>query len=70
MEIELINELVLSYIEEQFAKLKSKNTMNVSLQHAGKWWFASPKHWNFSAAAKAVERVWGVAPDMTRAGGS
>lgn len=69
MEIEAVNELVFSHVKEQFAKLKSKNTMNVFLQHAGKWWVASPKHWNFSAAAKAVERVWGVAPDLTREGG-
>jgi Cys-Gly metallodipeptidase DUG1 len=69
MEIEAVNELVFSHVKEQFAKLNSKNTMNCFLQHAGKWWVASPKHWNFSAAAKAVERVWGVAPDLTREGG-
>ena len=44
--------------------------MNASLQHAGKWWVASPKHWNFTAAAKAVEDVWKVKPDLTREGGS
>jgi len=38
--------------------------------HSGKWWVASPKHWNFAAATKAVERVWGVQPDLTREGGS
>ena len=27
-------------------------------------------HWNFKAAAKAVKEVFGVAPDMTREGGS
>jgi Cys-Gly metallodipeptidase DUG1 len=69
MEIEAVNELVFSHVKEQFSKLKSKNNMNCFLQHAGKWWVASPKHWNFSAAAKAVERVWGVAPDLTREGG-
>ncbi|KAL8330889.1 hypothetical protein RB593_001711 [Gaeumannomyces tritici] len=58
------------YVKEQFAKLGSKNTLNVYAQHTGKWWVASPNHWNFTAAAKAVERVWGVAPDFTREGGS
>ena len=57
------------YVKEQFAKLKSKNKLEVSLQHDGKWWVASPKHWNFSAASKAVEHVWGVKPDLTREGG-
>ncbi|CZR60449.1 probable cytosolic nonspecific dipeptidase [Phialocephala subalpina] len=40
------------------------------LVYNGKWWVASPKHWNFTAAAKATERVWGVKPDLTREGGS
>jgi Cys-Gly metallodipeptidase DUG1 len=44
MEIEDVNKLVYKYVKEEFAKLKSKNTMDVSLQHAGKWWVASPKH--------------------------
>ena len=69
MEIEEVNNLVFSYVKDQFAKLKSQNTLNVFLQHAGKWWVASPKHWNFTAAGKAVERVFGVKPDLTREGG-
>lgn len=69
MEIEKTNELVCNYVREQFAKLGSKNTLNVFPQHSGKWWAASPNHWNFSAAAKAVERVWKVKPDFTREGG-
>ncbi|CRK40634.1 hypothetical protein BN1708_016817, partial [Verticillium longisporum] len=69
MEIEKTNEAVYKYVNDQFAKLKSKNTMKVYEQHSGKWWVASPKHWNFSAASKAVERVWGVEPDFTREGG-
>ncbi|KKA26804.1 hypothetical protein TD95_004359 [Thielaviopsis punctulata] len=70
MEIDKTNELVCKYVEERFAALKSKNTLKVYPQHCGNWWVASPKHWNFSAAAKAVERVWGVQPDFTREGGS
>ncbi|KAH8911728.1 CNDP dipeptidase [Coniochaeta sp. PMI_546] len=70
MEIEKTNELVFKYVKEQFAKLGSKNTLKVDVLHTGKWWVSSPKHWNFSAAAKAVERVFGVQPDFTREGGS
>lgn len=69
MEIDKTNEIVCKYVRDVFAKLQSKNTLNVFPQHCGQWWVASPKHWNFSAAAKAVERVWGVQPDFTREGG-
>nr|OQO24834.1 hypothetical protein B0A51_07647 [Rachicladosporium sp. CCFEE 5018] len=70
MEPDDVDKLVYAHVEKAFAGLKSKNTLKVSLQHSGKWWVASPKHWNFTAAAKAVEKVWGVKPDLTREGGS
>ena len=69
MESEDVTRLVVKYVNEVFAKLGSKNTMKCELMHDGKWWVASPKHWNFSAAAKAAERVFGVKPDLTREGG-
>jgi Cys-Gly metallodipeptidase DUG1 len=69
MESDATNEAVYKYVNDQFAKLGSKNTMKVYAQHTGNWWLASPKHWNFEAAAKAVHRVWGVEPDFTREGG-
>nr|POE54350.1 cys-gly metallodipeptidase dug1 [Quercus suber] len=65
-----VDKLVYKYVDAVFKKLGSKNTMRCFLQHSGKWWVASPKHWNFTAAAKAVEQVWGVQPDLTREGGS
>src|SRR6195952_216900 len=70
MEPEDVDKLVFKTVNAQFQKLSSKNTMNCTLQHAGKWWVASPKHWNFSAATKAVERVGKIKPDLTREGGS
>jgi Cys-Gly metallodipeptidase DUG1 len=70
MDSETVTELVYKYVKDEFAKLNSKNTLDVFLQHDGKWWVASPKHWNFIAAAKAVKEVFGVEPDMTREGGS
>lgn len=33
-------------------------------------WLSDPKHPNFEAAAKAIKKVYGVAPDYTREGGS
>lgn len=69
MDIETTNAVVIKHIESEFAKINTKNTLKVWPQHCGKWWVASPKHWNFSAAAKAVQRVWNVEPDFTREGG-
>ncbi|KAH8688885.1 putative glutamate carboxypeptidase [Talaromyces proteolyticus] len=70
MESEDVTRLVKDYINSEAAKLNTKNTIDVSLLHDGKWWVASPKHWNFTAAGKAVKQVFGVEPDMTREGGS
>ncbi|KAJ9657961.1 hypothetical protein H2201_007968 [Coniosporium apollinis] len=70
MDPKAVDEVVFKHIDKVFASLKSKNTCKASLQHAGKWWVASPSHWNFTAAGKAVEHVWGVKPDLTREGGS
>ncbi|KAK2812150.1 hypothetical protein FQN50_001507 [Emmonsiellopsis sp. PD_5] len=70
MEAADVNKLVSDYVKAEFAKLNSKNTVDCFSQHDGKWWVASPKHWNFQAASKAVKQVFGVEPDMTREGGS
>lgn len=70
MEPAEVDKLVFAHVQKEFDKLKSKNKMKVFLQHSGKWWVASPKHWNFTAAAKAVDKVWHVKPDLTREGGS
>ncbi|KAI5229325.1 CNDP dipeptidase [Aureobasidium subglaciale] len=70
MEIPEVNRLVEAHINKVFKSLNSKNTCKFIEQHSGKWWVASPKHWNFTAAAKAVESVFKVQPDLTREGGS
>ncbi|KAF9437564.1 hypothetical protein BGZ76_000219 [Entomortierella beljakovae] len=67
---EKIDELVIKYISAEFAKLGSKNQVEVECLHAGKPWVASFEHPNYVAAAKAVERVFKVKPDLTREGGS
>ena len=69
MESAKVTECVEKYINEEFKKLGSKNSCKVYLQHDGKWWVSSPKHWNFTAASQAVEHVFGMKPDMTREGG-
>lgn len=70
MESDAVDKLVYKHVDEAFKKLNSKNTCKCTLQHAGMWWAASPKHWNYTAASKATESVWGVKPDMTREGAS
>ncbi|KAF2477056.1 CNDP dipeptidase [Lindgomyces ingoldianus] len=70
MEIDDVTKLIQKHVEEEWAKLNSKNKMKFNVVHCGKWWVEDPKHWNYTAAAKAVERVFGVKPDMTREGGS
>jgi len=70
MELSDVDDLVFAHIDQEWAKLGSNNTIKRELMHAGKWWVASPKHWNFSAASKAVQSVFNTVPDFTREGGS
>ncbi|KAJ2721447.1 hypothetical protein GGI07_003960 [Coemansia sp. Benny D115] len=65
-----VAELVTAHLERAFARLGSKNRLRVIETHGGRWWYSSPAHPNFVAAAKATERVYGVKPDLTREGGS
>lgn len=67
---EKLDALVFEHLTGAFARLASPNTCVPSLQHGGKWWVSNPDHWNFRAAMKATEAVWGTKPDLTREGGS
>lgn len=44
-----VNELVQKYLNEEFAKLGSKNTFKVEMLSGGMPWVASIDHWNFRA---------------------
>ncbi|KDQ54157.1 hypothetical protein JAAARDRAFT_38762 [Jaapia argillacea MUCL 33604] len=65
-----VNPLVVSYLESEFAKLNSKNKLELECLHGGKPWVEDFKHWNYEAAAKATEAIYKVKPDLTREGGS
>ncbi|KAJ7687614.1 hypothetical protein B0H17DRAFT_1160434 [Mycena rosella] len=65
-----VEPLVVSYLESEFAKLGSKNRMELELLHSGKPWVADWKHWNYAAAIKATEAIYNKTPDLTREGGS
>lgn len=70
MKPEEVSSLTESFIKTTFASLGTKNTLTIETLHAGKPWYSSPDHWNFRAAAKAIECVYHVKPDLTREGGS
>ena len=67
---EKINPLVIDYLNAEFAKLNSKNTLRIEDLHGGKPWVENVKHWNYEAAKKATEAVYNKSPDLTREGGS
>ncbi|KAK9764772.1 Cys-Gly metallodipeptidase [Basidiobolus ranarum] len=70
MTTDKVTEIVCDYVKQEFAKLDSKNQLHVECMHAGRAWMSSPNHWNYVAGAQAVEKVFGVNPDLTREGGS
>ena len=65
-----VNGLVEEYLKAEFAKLGSKNSLKVEALHGGKPWVSNVNHWNFAAATRATEAVYGKTPDYTREGGS
>lgn len=69
MKPDVVIELVKDYVNKEFAKLGSKNKMSIEGE-GGAPWYADPNHWNYVAASKATEKVYGVLPDLTREGGS
>jgi hypothetical protein len=50
-----VDPLVISYIESEFAKLNSKNTLTIENLHGGKPWVTDHTHWNFEAAKRATK---------------
>ncbi|CAG8576507.1 17578_t:CDS:10 [Cetraspora pellucida] len=70
MDAKRVDQQVVKYFNDEFAKLGSKNTLNVECLHSAKAWIANPNHWNYVAASNAVERVFKCKPDLTREGGS
>lgn len=66
-----VSDLVVEYINQQWAKLGSKNKMIIKGDpNGGAPFYSDPTHWNFAAATKATETVYGISPDLTREGGS
>ncbi|CAB3402869.1 unnamed protein product [Caenorhabditis bovis] len=67
---EKIDQLVFDYLNKLWASRGSPNKFKVHGGHGGKPWLADYRDPNFSAGSRAIERVFGIAPDFTREGGS
>ena len=52
---ETIEKLVVPYLEQEFAKLNSKNKIKIESMGGGKPWAADYKHWNYEAAIRATK---------------
>ena len=50
-----IEPLVVSYVQQEFAKLNTKNKLKIENLHDGRPWVADYKHWNYEAARRATE---------------
>uniref|UniRef100_A0A0G4HED4 Peptidase M20 dimerisation domain-containing protein n=1 Tax=Chromera velia CCMP2878 TaxID=1169474 RepID=A0A0G4HED4_9ALVE len=61
---------VKAHLESVFKNLKSPNTMTVEMINGAPAWLSDPSDPNYMAARRAIEKVFGVAPDLTREGGS
>ena len=68
---EEIEKLITKHLETEFAKLNSPNILKIEMIHGAVAWLSDPKHPNYEAAARAIEKVYnGQKPDYTREGGS
>ena len=68
---EHVEKCVTSYVEAIHEKLDTGNIVKCFIaKKPARPWLADTNSDNFQAAIKAVTDVWGIAPDLTREGGS
>lgn len=67
---EQVAELCKGYLESEFAKLGSKNTLTIETLSGGKPWVSNIDHWNYQCGIRATEKIYNKTPDLTREGGS
>ncbi|KAJ1344120.1 hypothetical protein BSLG_001260 [Batrachochytrium salamandrivorans] len=70
MEPAKITALVEAHVRAEFLKLVTRNTFKLVCNNPGKWWLANTTDFNYVAASNAIQKVYNVAPDYTREGGS
>ncbi|KIO11288.1 hypothetical protein M404DRAFT_127715 [Pisolithus tinctorius Marx 270] len=63
---------VTAFLKAEFAKLNSKNEIEVKYEGGGLPWVGERNHWNYQAADAATQAVWGSSlyPNYVREGGS
>ncbi|XP_041367448.1 cytosolic non-specific dipeptidase-like [Gigantopelta aegis] len=65
-----VEKLVRAHVEKVHKDSGSPNTVKLTMGHGGKYWLSDPNHPHYVAGKKAMKKVFGVEPDMTREGGS
>ncbi|KAK3234737.1 hypothetical protein CYMTET_55016 [Cymbomonas tetramitiformis] len=51
-----------AHVEHEFAKLRSPNRLEVTVQAVGHWWLGETESPFYKAAAKAIREEWGMEP--------
>ncbi|XP_069476831.1 beta-Ala-His dipeptidase-like isoform X2 [Ambystoma mexicanum] len=68
MKPDVAEKKVIKYITDEFEKLKSPNKLSVTMAIGALPWMANIKDPQYTAARRAIEKVFGVSPDMIRDG--
>lgn len=65
-----IAEKIKAYVEKEFSKLDSPNTLKVESLGEGDWWYGDVNNFLFKAGHKAITDYWKMEPSYARSGGS
>lgn len=52
---EIVNNMVINYVNQKIDELKSKNTITIESTDSGMPWITDYNHWNFDAAKRATQ---------------
>ncbi|GJJ15699.1 hypothetical protein Clacol_009977 [Clathrus columnatus] len=68
--LQFIGDALVKHVVGSFEKLKSSNTLKVSIDRTADWWLGDLESQYFKMLEKAVEDEWGITPLRIREGGS
>ncbi|KAI0088477.1 Zn-dependent exopeptidase [Irpex rosettiformis] len=69
-DLDTIAKSIQDYLRDEFAKMKSPNTLEVSITRTADWWLGNLDDFWFKALEDAVRDEWGLEPLRIREGGS